>query len=152
MRPNRRSGFDNMGSIRRFSTNILVAVDVSGSVNENSLRHFYSIINRAFKYGIENIDVIQFDTELKEVEKFDKAQKNIHILGRGGTSFQPIIDYVAIHHEYDGLLVFTDGYAPKPKLSKNVRCKIAWICNSQRSYNENKQWMQEIGRCCAIQI
>ena len=152
MRPNRRSGLDNMGSTRRFNTNILVAVDVSGSVDNNSLRHFYSIVNRAFKYGIENIDVIQFDTELKEVEKFDKAQKNIHVLGRGGTSFQPIIDYVAIHQEYDGLLVFTDGYAPMPKLSKNVRCKIAWICNTQKNYNKNKQWMQKIGRCCAIQI
>lgn len=152
MRPNRRSGFDNMGSIRRFNTNILVAVDVSGSIDVNSLRHFYSIINRAFKYGIENIDVIQFDAGLKDVEKFEKAQKNIHIIGRGGTNFQPIIDYVSIHQEYDGLLIFTDGYASVPKISKRVRCKIAWICNTQESYNENKQWMQKTGRCCAIQI
>ena len=152
MRPNRRSGFENMGSIRRFDTNILVAVDVSGSVDDNSLRHFYSIVNRAFKYGIENIDVIQFDIELKEVEKFNKAQKNINVLGRGGTNFQPIIDYITIHQEYDGLLVFTDGYAPMPKLSKKVRCKIVWVCNTQKSYNENKHWMQKLGRCCAIQI
>lgn len=75
MRPNRRSGFDNMGCLRRFDTNILVAVDVSGSVNDKTLAHFYSIINRAFKYGIEHIDTIQFDTELKEVQTFEKAQK-----------------------------------------------------------------------------
>ena len=152
MRPNRRSGFDNMGSIRRFKTNILVAVDVSGSVDDKSLSHFFSIVNRAFKYGIENIDVLQFDTKLKDVVQFDKAQKEIHILGRGGTSFQPVFDFVAKHPEYDGLLIFTDGYAPKPKLPKNMRCKVAWICNTQRSYNENKGWMLKIGRCCPIQI
>lgn len=152
MRPNRRSGFDNMGSIRRFKTNILVAVDVSGSVDDKSLSHFFSIVNRAFKYGIENIDVLQFDSKLKDVVQFDKAQKEVHILGRGGTCFQPVFDFVAKHPEYDGLLIFTDGYAPKPKLPKNMRCKVAWICNTQRSYNENKDWMLKIGRCCPIQI
>lgn len=152
MRPNRRSGFENMGSIRRFDTNILIAVDVSGSVDDKSLSHFFSIVNRAFKYGIENIDVIQFDTELKNVEHFEKAKKEIHVLGRGGTSFQPIFDYIAVHPEYDGLLIFTDGYAPKPKVNIKMRCKVAWICNSQMSYMENKEWMQKIGRCCTIQV
>lgn len=152
MRPNRRSGFDNMGSIRRFNTNILVAVDVSGSVDDKSLSHFFSIVNRAFKYGIENIDVVQFDTELKEVEKMEKAQKKIHIVGRGGTSFQPVFDYVSKHPEYDGLLIFTDGYAPKPKRPKNLRCKVAWICNTLESYEKNYKWMSETGRCCSIQL
>ena len=152
MRPNRRSGFDNMGSIRRFDTNILVAVDVSGSVNDKTLQHFFSIINRAFKYGIENIDIIQFDTQLKGVEKFEKAQKTIHILGRGGTSFQPIFDYVEKHGEYDGLLIFTDGCAPKPKKPKNLRCKVAWVCDTLKNYEANKSWMSETGRSCAIQI
>lgn len=152
MRPNRRSGFDNMGSIRRFDTNLLVAVDVSGSVDDKSLSHFFSIINRGFKYGIDNIDVIQFDTELKEVEHFEKARKEVHVLGRGGTSFQPIIDFVAKHPEYDGLLIFTDGGAPIPKMPKNMRCKIAWVCNSLENYNNNKEWMLRIGRCCSIQI
>lgn len=152
MRPNRRSGFDNMGSIRRFDTNLLVAVDVSGSVDDKSLSHFFSIVNRAFKYGIDNIDVIQFDTELKEVEHFEKAKKEVHVLGRGGTSFQPIIDFVSKHPEYDGLLIFTDGEAPVPKIPKNMRCRIAWICNSIKSFNNNKEWMQKIGRCCSIQI
>lgn len=34
MRPNRRTGFDNMGSIRLFDTKLLVAVDVSGSISD----------------------------------------------------------------------------------------------------------------------
>ena len=41
MKPNRRTGFDNMGSIRRFDTKLLVAVDVSGSISSESLQYFY---------------------------------------------------------------------------------------------------------------
>lgn len=41
MRPNRRTGFENMGSIRRFDTKLLVAVDVSGSISSESLSYFY---------------------------------------------------------------------------------------------------------------
>lgn len=152
MRPNRRSGFDNMGSIRRFDTNILVAVDVSGSVNEKTLAHFYSIINKAFKYGINHIDTIQFDTELKELQSFEKAQKNIHIFGRGGTSFQPIFDYVGTHREYDGLIIFTDGCAPEPIAPKRMSCKVVWVLNNVQNYESNKIWMKKTGRSCTMEI
>ena len=152
MRPNRRSGFENMGSIRRFSTNLIVAVDVSGSVSSQSLSHFYSIINRAFKYGIENISAVQFDTELKEIEPFEKARKKIKILGRGGTNFQPVFDYVSKHTEIDGVIIFTDGYAEPPKIPKGFRCKVAWVCDERNGYEQNKHWMQKLGRCCLMEV
>jgi predicted metal-dependent peptidase len=47
MKPNRRTGFDNMGSVRRFDTKLLVAVDVSGSISTESLKYFYGVINSA---------------------------------------------------------------------------------------------------------
>ena len=152
MRPNRRSGFENMGSIRRFSTNLLVAIDVSGSVQTSTLRHFYSIINKAFKYGIESISSVQFDTELKEVVSFKEAQKEIKILGRGGTNFQPLFNYVSKHSEFDGVIIFTDGDASVPKIPKGFRTKIAWVCHTEEAFNRHKQWMRKIGRCCFMNI
>ena len=152
MRPNRRSGFDNMGSIRRFDTNLLVAVDVSGSVSNQVLSHFYSIINKVFKYGVEHIDTIQFDTELKDVQTLEKAQKEIHILGRGGTSFQPIFDFIGKHLEYDGLIIFTDGGAPEPKAPKGMRCKVVWVLNDKRNYESSKSWMRKTGRSCTMEL
>ena len=151
MRPNRRSGFDNMGSIRRFNTNLLIAVDVSGSVSSNSLMHFYSIINRIFKYGIEKVDVVQFDTQLGKVEEMEKASKEIQVLGRGGTSFQPVVDYAG-DHGYDGLIIFTDGYAPPPSVKRLRHCKLAWICDSPEGYEHNHSWMEKLGRCCLMQL
>ena len=152
MRPNRRTGFDNMGSIRRFSTHLLVAVDVSGSVNDESLRHFFSIINQTFKYGIEELDVMQFDSEVKRVEPMRKKKVSFKIQGRGGTDFQVVVDYVSEHREYDGLIFFTDGYAPVPRIPKGLKCKIVWVCNDKAGYDDNHQWMRKIGRCCLMEV
>ena len=152
MRPNRRSGFDNMGSIRRFDTKILIAVDVSGSISDEVLTHFYSVIGRFFKYGVENVDVVQFDCDLSEVVTFEKKMKRVDIEGRGGTSFQPIFDYVSKHPDYDGLIIFTDGYAPQPSIPKGLRTKVVWICDNEDNYQKHKKWMKKSGRCCTIKL
>lgn len=152
MRPNRRTGFDNMGSMRRFDTKLLVAVDVSASIGETSIRHFYSVINRFFKYGMDQIDVIQFDTSLSEVQKMTKKQLEVKVLGFGGTSFQPLFNYLGEHPDYNGVIIFTDGDAPIPNLPPKMKTKVMWVCNSQRHLEVNKSWMQKIGRCCAIDL
>lgn len=152
MRPNRRSGFENMGSIRRFDTNLLIAVDVSGSISNEVLTHFYSVIGKIFKYGIEYIDVVQFDCSLGEVQAFEKAKKRIEIIGRGGTSFQPIFDFVQKKFEYDGLIIFTDGDAPKPQKTKRFKTKVVWVCKDEKAYQKHKSWMKETGRCCFVQL
>ena len=58
MIPSRRYGFQYMGSKREFATRLLVAIDVSGSVDDKQVAQALSIINRFFKYGVENVDVI----------------------------------------------------------------------------------------------
>lgn len=152
MRPNRRSGFDQMGSIYELASKLLVAVDVSGSVTSKTLQAFYSVIARFFKYGIETIDTVQFDTTLKELETFKKASKEIKITGRGGTSFQPIFDYIREHRQYDGLIIFTDGYAPAPNVDFPMRTKVLWICQGEEEYNRHKEWMKKTGKSCWIKF
>ena len=91
-----------MGSRYDFTTRLIIGVDCSGSITKNDLKNFYSTINRFFKYGIKQIDVVQFDVNLGEVQTLLKASENIKVKGRGGTCFQPFIDFVAKHPEYDG--------------------------------------------------
>lgn len=155
MRPNRRSGFENMGSIRRFTTKLLVAVDVSESIRSDDLSHFYSVIIRAFKYGVEQIDVVQFDTKLSEPQSIENAKKQLKkvmVTGRGGTDFQPIFDYAQQHSEYDGLIIFTDGYAGHPRKSKMMKCGVLWVCNNYNNYQKHNSWMRTTGRACSIKI
>ena len=61
MKPNRRYGFEFMGSKFEPKTRLLVAVDVSGSISSEDLSNFFSIINRFFSYGVESVQVISFE-------------------------------------------------------------------------------------------
>ena len=151
MKPNRRTGFDNMGSVRRFDTKLLVAVDVSGSISTESLKYFYGVINSAFRYGFESIDVIQFDCGGRAVHNLKKVIKDVAIVGRGGTSFQEPIDY-AHENGYDGLVVLTDGYAPEPTIPDGFRTGILWVCENESCLKQHKRWMEKTGRACVMQI
>ena len=151
MRPNRRSGFDAMGSRYDFTTHMVIGVDCSGSISKEDLRNFYSTINRFFQYGIKQIDVVQFDTQLGEVQTLHKASENIKVKGRGGTSFQPFIDFVAKHPEYDGALIYTDGYAPQPNIPAHLRTPLCWVLRSEKELKEHEQWMRQSGRVCVIE-
>lgn len=151
MKPNRRTGFDNMGSVRRFDTKLLVAVDVSGSISTESLKYFYGVINSAFRYGFESIDVIQFDCGVRAVHNLKKVIKDVSIVGRGGTSFQEPIDY-AHENGYDGLVVLTDGYAPEPTIPDGFKTGILWVCENESCLKQHKKWMEKTGRACVMQI
>lgn len=151
MRPNRRTGFANMGSIRKFNTRLLVAVDVSASVSDKSLADFYGVVNSAFRYGFESVDVLQFDCGVRSVISLNRAVKDFSVFGRGGTSFQEPVDY-AHENGYEGLLILTDGYARKPEIPDGMTAKILWVCVDRESYDENKEWMQKTGRVCMMQL
>ena len=140
MRPNRRYGFDDMGSQYAYSTCLLVAVDVSGSVPDEDIQRFLAVINRFFKQGIERIEVIEFDSHITTPEPLllKQATRSIRVTGRGGTNFQPAIDYYYQNEQYDGLVFLTDGYAPTPKVPDDKRHKpIAWILTTQGGNEAN---------------
>ncbi len=140
MRPNRRYGWDAMGSQYAYSTRLLVAADVSGSVPDEDIKKFLAVINRFFKQGIESIEVIEFDSKITTEKPIalKQAANGIRVIGRGGTNFQPAIDFYYEHEEYDGLVFLTDGYAATPKLPDDKRHKpLAWILTKQGGNEDN---------------
>ena len=151
MKPNRRSGFEQMGSRKDFTTKLLVAVDVSGSISSESLSYFYGVINSAFKYGFESVDVIEFDAGITKIESLKKKMKEVCVLGRGGTSFQEPVDY-AHQNRYDGLLILTDGYAPAPTIPAGMRTKLFWVCENKEAYKAHHEWMEKLGRVCVVEL
>lgn len=153
MRPNRRSGFENFGSVYSLTSRLLVAVDVSGSTTDEMVSNFFGIINKFFKYGIEEIDVIQFDADIKdEPMTLKKAKRgSIGITGRGGTDFQPVIDYCSQKkHYYQGLIILTDGYASEPTLPNFFSTPVLWVLPSEGEYEQHKDWMRKSGKSCFI--
>ncbi|RKZ89838.1 MAG: hypothetical protein DRR19_11065 [Candidatus Parabeggiatoa sp. nov. 1] len=151
MKPSRRYGFLYMGSRRDFGTKLLFAVDVSGSVGSRDLMKAFSVINQLFKYGIEQVDVLQFDAEVKgEPLSLKKAKYKVKVIGRGGTNFQAVINYIDTHKDYDGLIIFTDGCAPVPTTPKNKRTRIIWLFNNERNYTRMKDDLRPLGHSAFI--
>lgn len=155
MLPSRRYGFEYMGSKRDFTTELLVAIDVSGSVTNEGISQALSIINRFFKYGVENIDVIQFDYGLQgEKMTMKKALKDkFKVQGRGGTDFQAPID-LFLKYGYDGLIMITDGFAAVPEVPKVFRGNILWLIyenewfdiSRKQGLNKELSWIKDFPR------
>ena len=156
MRPNRRFEFQQMGSKYDLETRLLIAVDTSLSVTHTELANFFGVMRRMFRYGVSKIDVIQFDCQLQTPQpisiKDAKQMKCREVKGRGGTDFQVAFDYLQNHNVYDGMIIFTDGYAPQPKIDFFTRTKFVWVLTDEKSYDENKEWMRKIGRVCYINV
>jgi predicted metal-dependent peptidase len=151
MKPNRRYGFLYMGSRYDFTTRLLVAVDVSGSMNTEDIARGFSLINQFFTYGVPSIDVMQFDTELKGPPVTLKRARCAHVVqGRGGTNFTPVIDFIDAQRDYDGVIVFTDGYAPVPRPPQNRRTRVLWLFNSEATYRVMHARLQAIGRAAFL--
>ena len=149
MKPSRRYGFAAMGSRYERKADILIAVDVSGSITDESFARFYKAIkNFFFLKIIENIDLIFFDVNLKNTKpvKFTKNLNLSEITGRGGTNFQPPIDYfLENRNRYSGMIIFTDGEGDVPKVSGAIgNSSILWILDSRLAYEKSRWWIDKL--------
>ena len=151
MRPNRRTGFLQMGNRRETEASLLLAIDCSGSINDEMLARFLGIVNRLFRDVSTSIDMLQFDAEVLSIAPIKKALHLTEIQGRGGTNFQPVIDtYIANGKQYDALIILTDGEAPPPLVPVHKTGPLLWACTDQQAYQRHHQWMERSGRCCWI--
>lgn len=155
MKPSRRYGFSAMGSRYERKADILIAVDVSGSITDESFARFYHAIkNFFFLRIIENIDLIFFDVNLKNTSpvKFTKNLKLSEITGRGGTNFQPVIDYFLENRSrYSGMIIFTDGEGDVPKMTGSISghkvaaaSSILWILDSRLAFEKSRWWIESL--------
>jgi predicted metal-dependent peptidase len=156
MRPSRRFGFEQMGSHYEFTTRLLIAIDTSGSVGSEELARYLRIISAFFKYGIEEVDVLMFDTQVQgnpiTIKGTKKHLDSMRIVGRGGTNFQAPVNYVREHPEYDGLVIITDGYAPVPDVPAHLKAKILWVIDNETSFQKNYKDLRTTGRVCLMQV
>ena len=153
-RPSRRFGFEQMGSFYKYMPKLIVALDCSGSVASENLGMYLHVLSQFFKYGIQGIDVITFDTIVnKEVTKLkNNKDKQIAIKGRGGTDFKPVVDYFCKHIDYDGMMIVTDGYAPVPQVPSFLKNKLLWIIDNKQCFESSRHRFSKTGRVCRIEI
>lgn len=98
---------------------LLVAVDVSGStLSQERSDQFQKIIDKKR----DLIDIVYFDTEIRK-------EKGKILVGRGGTDYQPVINYADKH--YKSVFIVTDGLGPKPTEPKSAQ--VVWVLTNDGS-------------------
>ena len=114
-------------------SHLTFAIDTSGSVNDDELQEMLSEIN-----GIQQIfnptkmTILDCDSEIHQVHQIDQNTDilSLKFNGGGGTSFQPVLDYVT-KHPTQALIYFTDLYGEDDL--DPVDYPILWICNSDHA-------------------
>lgn len=123
----------NPGLKIKMKQHMLLAIDTSGSVSDDELREFMSEIHHIYKTGVA-VTIVQCDTKIVSIEEFNGKTDNIKIGGRGGTSFDPVIDYFNANlKKYTSLVYFTDGEA---YTGLTPKAPTLWVLSECSSINE----------------
>jgi predicted metal-dependent peptidase len=114
---------------------ILVAIDTSQSVNDTLLEVFLAELKHINQCGTE-VDIMQCDAKGYPVRPIKEyvLDNLVRIEGRGGTDFNPPVNYYAENQpKYQALIYFTDGECSPPDLSPN---NILWLIPDSHSLND----------------
>lgn len=122
--PNR---LDLRGELSGHKANILLAIDISGSIDEEEFKkamtEVLGIINN---YG-HQITVVECDNEIQRIYPL-KTKKDLkeRSNSRGGTKFTPVFEY-ANKNKVDLLIYFTDGKGEEKLEVIPKGYKVLWI-------------------------
>ena len=124
---------DAAGNRHRRKSNILVAIDTSGSVSMPEYREFFGQL-RTMRKDV-SFHVVECDEEIQYEYDFNGTIRD-ELHGGGGTSFQPPVDmFLANRRKYEGLVYFTDGVCEIPK---NTPKETLWVVSSKGDHNRAK--------------
>ena len=105
----------NPGTKIKRLQHIAVAIDTSGSIDENTLQLFWNEIIGIQKAGAK-ITIIECDCEIQNVWELNRNSTFPKLKGGGGTSFDPVIEWLNKNRNLGigGCVYFTDGFGAKP--------------------------------------
>ena len=117
----------------KMKQHMLLGIDTSGSVSDSELQEFMSEINHIYKAGVD-VTIIQCDTSINSIEPY-KGKNELTVSGRGGTEFDPVLEYYNENQKrYTSLVYFTDGECytrVKPK------GHVLWVLSERSQMNED---------------
>lgn len=132
--------FDLSGAVDDKTLKIVIAIDTSGSVDDQQIAQIFNEIFAIIAHRKFEMTVIECDAAIQRVYTVKtRADVDPHVRGRGGTAFTPVIEYINNdRHFRDALLIyFTDGWGewsiPRPLTYRNL-----WVltCGDHLSVEE----------------
>lgn len=117
---------ENPGLRHEPEFSLLVGIDSSGSVSDDELREFMSEIANIYRQKCE-IRILVCDTRIVQDIKYKGEKHEIKINGRGGTSFEPVLEEYAKSRS-TCLVYFTDGEC---YIEKKPNKPVLWVLSSR---------------------
>ena len=133
-RLNRRqpTRYDLSGEMDDKTLKLVIAIDTSGSVDDQQVADIFNEIFSIIAHRKFEMTVIECDSQVQRVYRVrTKNDIQLSVLGRGGTAFTPVIEYINDDRYFrDALLIyFTDGWGegsiPRPRTYRNL-----WVLTS----------------------
>jgi len=119
---------------------IFLAIDTSGSVSDAELRIFFNEIHHIQKTGTQ-VTICQCDAAISDISEYKHGMsiKNrdskVAVYGRGGTDFQPPIDYYNENSKkFSCMIYFTDGECSAP--DNAPKDKLLWVMSNGKDNEE----------------
>jgi predicted metal-dependent peptidase len=123
---------ENPGLKIKNKRHLLVAIDTSGSVSDKEVKEFLNEIHHIHKTGSE-VTILQCDTTIRSIEKY-KPNEDITLHGRGGTDFDPVLEYYNENQrKYTCLFYLTDGECSTDVKPKG---KMLWVISTRGEINK----------------
>lgn len=133
-RLNRRqpTRYDLSGAMDDKTLKLVIAIDTSGSVDDQQVAEIFNEIFSIIAHRKFEMTVIECDSQVQRAYRVrTKNDVQLSVLGRGGTAFTPVIEYINDDRYFrDALLIyFTDGWGersiPRPRTYRNL-----WVLTS----------------------
>lgn len=120
---------DLRGKLSNHIVQILVAIDISGSVTEEEIKKIMIEIFNIVKSHPFEIAIVECDNQIRriyEVKDLKDLKKKLDT--RGGTAFSPVFQYIYDKKLRNHLVVyFTDGLGEKELKIKPINFKTLWV-------------------------
>ncbi len=135
-RVNRRQPerLDLRGELKNHIPDITIAVDISGSIDDKSMRDFLKeIVTLSHTYS-ESIRVIESDDQVRREYKIKTFNDIMPLLKRrGGTKFTPVFQYLKEENLRNTLLIyFTDGMGEDKLDIRPAHYKTIWVVRGEK--------------------
>lgn len=139
-RRNRRQPhrLDLKGELRDFVPEVIVAIDISASINDTEIKSYLTEILGITKTYGRSIRIIECDNKIREdyrISQVDEIRPKPE--RRGGTAFSPVFEQLKAENLNQVLLVyFTDGQGER-ELTIRPFHKTLWIVTGKKLSVEN---------------
>ena len=114
--------------------NVVMAMDTSGSINDNDLKAFEAEVRSIIQDYRANTKVIYCDAKVQNVEEFDAdSSVDLHPKGGGGTDFRPPFEYIEESGDYPACMIYqTDGWCDD--FPEEPPYPVLWVLTRKREF------------------